>query len=122
MNLRQGPAASHIHPFVQTAALLALDIHNIGVAAASATDTVLLDWIRSRPVVIFLKPLLLILRGLLKVRFTGKLSSRCVGRAVLDRGVPVTEITEVVNVTRGEKGTCGKGMNRGISPLAKLLV
>lgn len=122
MDLRRGPAASHINPFVKTAALLALDVHDVGVTAASTADTVLLHRIRSGPILVLLNALPLILRGFLEVRFAGELTSRSIGRAMLNRGVPVTKITEVMNVTGGKEGTGSQGMNGSISPLVGLLI
>jgi hypothetical protein len=97
--------------------LLAFDIHDVGVAAASAADTILLDWVRGGPILIFFNALLLIIGGLFKVRFAGKLSSGGVGRAMLNGRVTVSEVTEVVDVTWGKKSTGSKGMNRSITPL-----
>lgn len=121
IGLRRGPAASHINPFIKTTTLLALNVHDVGVAAAPTADTILLDGVRSGPVFIFLDALLLILRGLFEIRFAGELASRGIGRAMLDRGMPVTKIAEIMNITGGKKGTCGQGMNRSITPLVKLL-
>lgn len=60
------PTACDLNPFSKTAALLALDIDNVSVAFTSATDSVLLDWIRYRPVIVFLLTLLFIGGSLLK--------------------------------------------------------
>jgi hypothetical protein len=116
-HLRRSPAASDINPFIETTALFALDIDNVSVAAASATDTVLLDLVRGRPVFVLFDALLFIIGGLLEVGDTGQLTSRGVGRAMLDGGVAVTEVTEVVNITRCKKGTGGERVNRRITPL-----
>jgi hypothetical protein len=97
--------------------LLALNIHNVGVAAASAADTILLDWIRGRPILILFNALLLIIGGLFKVRFAGKLSGGGVGWTMLNGRVTVSEVAEVVDVTRGEENTGGKGMDGSITPL-----
>lgn len=114
-----GPATSHLNPLIKTAALLALDIHNIGIAAAAAANTVLLDGVRSGPVLVFLNALLLIFGSLFKVRLARQLPGGGVGWAMLDSGVPVSKVTEVMDVTGREKSTGGKRMNRSITPLSK---
>lgn len=63
-----GPAAGHLNPLVETAALLALDIHDISIAAAATADTVLLDRVWISPVLIFLNALLLVFGCLFEVR------------------------------------------------------
>lgn len=112
-----GPAASYLNPLSETAALLALDIHNVGIAAAAAADAILLDRVRSGPVLIFFNPLLLVVGGLFEVRLARQLASGGVSRTMLDGGVPVSKVTEVMDVTGREKGTGGEGMNRSITPL-----
>jgi hypothetical protein len=97
--------------------LLAFDIDDVSIATASATDSIFFDLVGVRPVLVFLDTLLLILSGLLKVRDTGELAGRGVGWAMLDSGVPVAEITEVVNIARCEEGTSGEGVNRSVTPL-----
>lgn len=114
-----GPATSHLNPFIKTAALLALDIHNIGIAAAAAANTVLLDGVRSGPVLIFLNALLLVFGGLFKVRLARQLPGGSVSWAMLDGGVPISKVTEVMDVTGSEKSTGGKRMNGSITPLSK---
>lgn len=116
-DLWRGPATSHIHPFVKTAALLSLDINNVSVTAASATNTVLLDLVRVRPVLVFLDPFFFVIGSLLEVRDTGELAGRSVGRAMLNGGVPVAKVTEVMNIARREESTGGERVNRSITPL-----
>lgn len=99
--------------------MLALNIDNVSVAAASATDTVLLDLVKVRPVLVFLDPFLLIIGSLLEVRDTGKLAGRSVGWAVLNGSVPVAKVTEVMNITRREESTSGERVNRSITPLVQ---
>jgi hypothetical protein len=99
--------------------LLALDIHNVSVAAASATDTVLLDWVRVRPIVVLLNPLLLVIGSLLEVRNASELAGGSIGGAMLDGSVAVAKVTEVVNITRSEESTSGKRVDRSITPLVK---
>lgn len=85
--------------------MLAFDIDNISIAAASATDTVLLDWIGIRPVLVFLKTLFLVIGSFLEVRDTGELTGGSVGRTMLDGSVAVAKVTEVMNIARPEEST-----------------
>ena len=111
------PATSHIDPLRQARAVLALDVDDIGVAAAAAADAVLLGLVVVRPEVVLLAPLLLALGRRVQERDACALPRRSVRRAVLDRGVPVPEIAEVVDVAHGKESACGEGMDRGVSPL-----
>ena len=111
------PASSNIYPFGKTTTLLAFNINNVRVAPASAAYTVFLDRVRICPVFVFFNTLLLIHRGLLQKRLSRQLSCRRVGRAVLDRSVTVSEISEIMNITGGEKSASGQRMNRRITPL-----
>lgn len=97
--------------------MFALDIHNIGIASTPAADAILLDWVGRGPVFVFLDPFLFILRGLLQIGDPGELPSRSVGWAMLDCGVPIAEITEIVDIAGGEKSTGCQGMDRGVTPL-----
>lgn len=99
--------------------MLALDIDNISVAAASATDTVLLDLVRVRPVLVFLDPFLLVIGSLFEVGDTGELAGRSVSRAMLNGGVSVAKVTEVMNIARREESTGGERVNRSITPLVQ---
>lgn len=99
--------------------MLALNIDNVSVAAASATHTVLLDWVRVRPVLIFLDPFLLVIGSHLEVRNTGKLAGRSVGGTMLNGSVAVAKVTEVMNIARGEESTGSEGVNRSITPLVQ---
>lgn len=101
--------------------MLALDINNVGVAAASAANSIFLDWVWSSPVLVLFNALFLVFGGLLEVGFTGQLAGGSIGRAMLDRGVPVAEIAEVMNVSWTEESTGRKGMNRSVTPLRKVV-
>jgi hypothetical protein len=57
------PAPGHLHPFGQTATLLALNLRNIRVAATPASDAVLLLTVPMFPIVVFLAPLFFVVRG-----------------------------------------------------------
>jgi hypothetical protein len=83
--------------------LLAFDVNNISITLASTTDTVLLDRIGYRPILVFLLTLLLILGSLLKKRYVRQLSSWRVCGTVLDSSVSVPKISEIVDVSWGKK-------------------
>lgn len=119
--LWRGPATSDLNPFGEAATLLALDINNVGVTATATANTVFLDWVWSSPVLVLFNALFLIFGGLLEVRLTGQLAGGSIGRAMLDRGVSVAEIAEVMNVAWTEKSTGRKGMNRSVTPLRKVV-
>jgi hypothetical protein len=97
--------------------LLAFDVDNVSVTAASAADTVLLDLVRGCPILVLLDAFLFIIGSLLEVWDTGQLTGRGVRWAMLDCGVAVTKVTEVMNITRRKKGTGGEGVDRRITPL-----
>lgn len=118
IRLWAGPPACDVNPFCQAAAFLAFDIDNVGIAAAAASNAVLLWWIPVLPVVILLEPLSLVRCRLLEERLSGKLPpKRRVGRAVLDGGVSVPEITEVVDISWRQKCTGSEGVDGRITPL-----
>ena len=100
--------------------MLALDVHDIRVAAASAADTVLLNSVIVGPVLVFFFPLLFVLRCELKEGLARALPRGCVRGTVLDGGVPVAEVTKVVDVARREKGASSEGVDRGITPLGRI--
>lgn len=97
--------------------MLAFHIDNVSVTAASAADTVLLDLVRGCPILVLLDAFLFIIGSLLEVWDTGQLTSRGVGWAMLDCGVAVTKVAEVMNITRRKKSTGGERVDRRITPL-----
>jgi hypothetical protein len=101
-DLWRSPATSHINPFVDTAAGFAFDFDNVSIATASATNTVFLDLVSVRPVLVFLDTFLLVICGLLEVGDTGELAGRGIGWAMLDGSVPIAKVTEVVDIARSE--------------------
>ena len=115
--LGRRPASCNFHPLGETTALLALDIHDIRIASTSAADTVLLHRVGVRPVLVLFESLLLVLRGHFEPGNSGQLTGRSVGGTVLDGGVAVAKVTEVVDIGGRQEGTCGKGVNRRITPL-----
>ncbi len=101
--LRRRPSACHGDPFGHAAPLLALDINDISITLASATNAVLLNCVPRFPVFVFLNSLFLISGGLLKERRPCKLPiTRRVCWAMLDRGMSVTYVPEVVYVFRSQ--------------------
>src|SRR3569833_1792274 len=114
---RAGPAAGHVDPLGEAAAVLALDIAKVRVAAAAAAAAVLLGRVPRVPILVLFDPLALVERRLLQVGIARKLAGGRVGGAVLVRGVQVDEVSEVVDVARGEEGSCGERGERGVSPL-----
>lgn len=67
--LGTGPPARNIHPLGETAAVLALDLLNVGIAAAAAANTVLPGRVKLLPVAVFLDALALVKRRHLEVGF-----------------------------------------------------
>jgi hypothetical protein len=116
-NSRTSPPASDINPLRQAATLLALHIDDIRVAAAAATNTVLLGVVVRLPVLVLLEALALVERRLLEPGLTRQLARRRVGRAVLDGGVAVAKVAEVMDVAWSEQRAGCEGVDRGVSPL-----
>lgn len=70
------------------------------------------------PVVVLLESLALICCRLLEVRLPRQLApQRGVGRAMLDGGVSVPKVAEVVDVARGQQSTGGERVDGRITPL-----
>lgn len=93
-------------------------IYNVRVASTSASYSVLLRAVERVPVLVFLLPLLLIRRCHLQEWGAVKLSVPwCIGRAVLDGSMPVTNVAEIMDIVRGEKCTSCQRMDRSVSPL-----
>lgn len=97
--------------------MFTFDINDIRVAPAPTANTILLDRIRSSPVFIFLDPLLLIFRCLFQPWDARELPCRSISRTMLDGGMSVSEITEIVDVAGREKGTGTQRVDRSITPL-----
>jgi hypothetical protein len=85
--------------------LLSFDINDVSVAAASASNAVFLDLVSVGPIFVFLDPFLLIVGSLLEIGDTSQLASWSVGWTMLDGSVPVSEITEVVDVAGCKEST-----------------
>jgi hypothetical protein len=127
---RRHKPTSNIHPLRDTTALLPLHIHNISVTSTPATHTVLLLRIPLGPVVVVLFQELLVIPVdrstlLLEIRsevgLAGQLAGRGVGGAVLDGGVSVAEVAEVVDVRGREEGAGCEGVDGCVAPLGGLL-
>ena len=95
--LWRSPATRHINPFGQARAFLALDINNVRIAATTAAHAVLLLLVKVGPVLIFFVPLVFG-GGLFKVWDVRKLARGGIGRAVLDGGVSVAKVAEVMDI------------------------
>jgi hypothetical protein len=115
--LRTSPPAGNVNPLGETAAVLALDLLNVGIAAAAAANTVLPGRVKLLPVAVLLDALALVKRRHLEVGLVRQLEPRGVGGAVLDGGVAVAKVAEVVDVARREEGAGREGVDRGVSPL-----
>ena len=118
--LRRGPATRNIDPLGQARTFLALNINDVGIAPAAATHAVLLPFVEVGPVLVFLFPLVLG-GGLLEVWNVRKLACRGIGWAVLDGGVSVAEVAEVMNILHSQEDTGGERMNGCIAPLTMIV-
>jgi hypothetical protein len=127
---RRHKPTSNIHPLRDTAPLFTLNIHNISVTSTPTPDTVLLLGVPLGPVVVVLFQELLIVSVdrcalLLEIRsevgLAGQLAGGSVCRTVLDGGVSVAEIAEVVDVRGREEGAGCEGVDGCVAPLGGLL-
>lgn len=100
LHSRRGPAASNLNPLCQAASLLSFDINDVCIASASTTHSVFFDGIECGPVFIFLDAFLFIFSRLFQERNARELASRCIRWAVLNRGVTVAKVSEVMDITR----------------------
>jgi hypothetical protein len=127
---RRHKPTSNIHPLRDTAPLFTLNIHNISVTSTPTPDTVLLLGVPLGPVVVVLFQELLIVSVdrcalLLEIRsevgLAGQLAGGSVCRTVLDGGVSVAEIAEVVDVRGREEGAGCEGVDGCVAPLGGFL-
>ena len=116
-SLRRRPTARNFNPFWKATALLAFHIHNVRIAPAPASHAVLLHRVGVRPVFIFLDARLFVLRRHLQPWDPGQLTSRGIGGTVLDSGVSVTKVPEIVDIRGGQEGASGERMDGSITPL-----
>lgn len=99
--------------------MLAFHVDDVGITATSTANAVLLGWIWRVPVFVFFLAELRVQSGLLEIWISNALSGRSIGGAVLDGGVTVSKISEVVNVSWRQKCAGSKRVDRCISPLMK---
>jgi hypothetical protein len=117
---RTCPATGDVDPLRHAGAVLAFDVDDVGVASASAAHAVLLGRVPVLPVVVLFLALLLVQGGEFQEGRPRELArAGGVRGTVLDRGVSVAEVTEVVDIARGEEGSGGQGMDWCVSPLFK---
>jgi hypothetical protein len=114
---RGSPSTSNVNPFGHATALLALYVDNVRITPASTPNTVFLGLIPALPVVIFFFSFPLIKGRQFKEWLSGTLAGRGVCGTMLNSGVSVPKVTEVVNVARRKEGASSERMDRGISPL-----
>lgn len=93
------------------------DIVDVCVTPAPAPYTVLFLDIPVFPIIILFFRFLGIKGRLLNELRPRQLSGGSIGRAMLDCGVPVAKVTEIVKICRTKEGTGRKGMDWSISPL-----
>jgi len=99
--LSRRPAACYIYPFRKTTSHLAFDINDVGVALASAANTVLLHRIPCFPKFVFFFPLFLVRSRHFEERRSGQLPvPRRICWAMLYGRMPIPNISEVVDVAR----------------------
>ena len=96
--LRRSPSTRNFDPFREARAFLAFDVSNISVASTATTNSVLFWWIWSCPIFVFFLSFLYVFCGLLKPRYSWQLSCRCICWAVLNSGMSVSEVSEIVYI------------------------
>ena len=120
--LRRRPATGDFYPFSKAATLLSLDVDNVRITFASAANAVLLFRVPRVPVLVFFSPLLLILGCHLQELWPFQLSGDSISWAVLDGRMPISKVTEVMDIFGAEQSACSERMNRGISPLRSSVI
>lgn len=123
---RRHKPTSNLHPLRNTTTLFTLNINNIRVAPTPAAHAVFLLGVPLGPVVVvFFEEFLvfavaggaLLLEIGTEVGLAGKLASWGVGGTVLDGGVAVAEVAEVVDVGGGQEGAGCEGVDGCVAPL-----
>lgn len=117
----RSPTARDVHPFSQARTLLALNIDNVCVTATSAADTIFFDLVPVFPVLVLFYSLLLIQGCHFKVRSARQLSGWSIGRTMLNSGVPVADVTEVMDILDSQKRTSSERMNWCVTPLEHIV-
>lgn len=114
---RRCPASCYLDPLSKATPFFAFDITNVSVTATPAAHAVLLRRIREGPVLVLFLSLLLFLCRLLEERYARQLPCWSIGRTMLDRGMAVTDVTEVVDVSWCKERPSSQRMNGSITPL-----
>lgn len=128
---RRDEASGNLYPLWDTTAFLALHVYDIGVASTPAADTVLLLCVPFRPVLVFLSPSapLFLQRWCAEGGIFAWIISRPIiwrpwhlpgwriGGTVLDSGMSVANVAEVVDLIGRKQGTSGERMNGRVTPL-----
>jgi hypothetical protein len=117
---RTCPTSCNIYPFCQTRPLFSLHIHNISVASTPASYTILFDRVPGIPILVFFPSFFLVQCCLLQVGSPCHLTSWRVCRTMLDSGMTVAKVTEVMDITWGKKCSSSERMNWCVSPLFQL--
>ena len=115
--LRGCPSASDVYPFRKTTPLFSFHIHNIRITLTSAPNAVLLGRIPRLPVIIFFFPFLLVFGRFLEERWPGQLTRRGIGRTMLDCGMSVAKVPEVMYILGTQECPSRQGVDGRISPL-----
>lgn len=98
--------------------MLTLNINNIGITLASASNAIFFNRVPCLPIVILFFPLLFVKGSRLEKWRPIKLAVPWrIRRTVLYCCVSISDITKVVDVSRSQEGPGSKRMNRCISPL-----
>jgi len=95
---RRHESPGNLHPLRNTTPLLPLHIDHIRITPTPTPDPILLLRVPLSPVLVLLSPGFLVQRRALEIGFPRELARGRVGRAVLDRGVAVAEVAEVVDI------------------------
>lgn len=104
VDLWRSPAAIYVNPFGHATSLLAFNFWYILVTTTSAAYAVLLRGIGLSPIVVFLATLSFIQCCHFQERITRQLARWCVGRAMLNGRVTISNISKVVDIPWSEKG------------------
>jgi hypothetical protein len=114
---RRCPASCYLNPFRKTTSFLAFDIANVSITPTPAAHAVLLRCVRKGPILVLFLSLLVVLCGLLKKWYSRQLSCRSISRTMLDRGMAVADVTEVVDVSWCEERAGSERVDWSITPL-----
>ena len=103
---RRRPSTGYVDPLRQAAAEFALDVDNVGITLASASNPILLYRVPRIPELILLFPFLFVLCGHLQEGRPGQLPvARCVCRAMLDCRMSIANVSKVMDVSWRQKNS-----------------